>query len=420
MIDRSNQRWPRPQTDGLQIPPQNNQKLPRPEWGTLGQMGGQPESGRMPEVRPYDPGRGSPWTMDGLRPTNLPSGTRTMTGGGGTFLPGEMDPFGGSPLVGPDTSRVPAPTATGTSVWQNPAAANQSATSANAPRVVSDGQGGWVLTEHGNRRPLQPTEVAAAQKYVGDFWTANPTGFQATNANSVADAYRQFLGRQASSEELASHTGNPRGLAGIIQTIADSPEAKAYAAGQQNGGNTGNTGNAGNASLPPGAKTDQWSGPGAVTQRGNFGNLEGFDANNFGDDNMQTAKYQAGRILSRFDPNNPQVLASILADPEFQRMFPGAKGVGPDKIDFGDGRPVDVIRGHGAPGAKFSWQTMDGSGGAAARPATARYAPMMPSEAPMDIWTNAAMAPTMTPEVAPADDYALRTNRSAVQSARRS
>lgn len=217
--------------------------------------------------------------MDGLRPTNLPSGARTMTGGGGTFLPGEMDPAGGSPLVAADTRRS---TTTGSGV-------------------------------------------------------------------------------------------------------------------------------------PPGAKTDQWSGPGAVTQRGNFGNLEGFDANNFGDDNMQTAKYQAGRILSRFDPNNPQVLASILADPEFVRMFPRAKGVGPDKIDFGDGRPVDVIRGHGAPGAKFSWQTMDGSGGAAARPATARYAPMMPSEAPMDIWTNAAMAPTMTPE-----DYALRTNRSALLSARRS
>lgn len=106
-------------------------------------------------------------------------------------------------------------------------------------------------------------------------------------------------------------------------------------------------------------KRDQWSGSGSVTTRGNFGNLEGFDAGNFGDDGMQTAKYQAGRIFSRFNPDDANALNSILNDPEFKGLFPNARGVGPDKIDFGDGRPVDVIRGHGAPGAKFSWQTMD-------------------------------------------------------------
>lgn len=105
-------------------------------------------------------------------------------------------------------------------------------------------------------------------------------------------------------------------------------------------------------------KRDQWSGANAVTG-GNFGNLEGFDAANFGNNDMQTLKYQVGRIMSRHDPNDPDILGKIMSDPEFRANFPGAKQVGPDKIDFGDGRPVDVIRGHGASGAKFSWQTED-------------------------------------------------------------
>ena len=122
-----------------------------------------------------------------------------------------------------------------------------------------------------------------------------------------------------------------------------------------------------------GQRRDQWSGTGSVTG-GNLGNVEGFDAANFADPNMQTAKYQAGRIFSRYDPNDAGALDKILGDAEFKGLFGNAKGVGPDKIDFGDGRPVDMIRGFGAPGAKFSWQTEDapatgGDGMAATTPA---------------------------------------------------
>lgn len=49
--------------------------------------------------------------------------------------------------------------------------------SRNAPRLVQEGDA-WVLTEHGNRRVLQPNEVPDAQKYVDEFWKAFPTGFQ--------------------------------------------------------------------------------------------------------------------------------------------------------------------------------------------------------------------------------------------------
>jgi hypothetical protein len=79
---------------------------------------------------------------------------------------------------------------------------------------------------------------------------------------------------------------------------------------------------------------------------------------------MQTAKYQSGRIFSRYDPNDPDVSQKILNDSEFRAKFPKARAVGPDKIDYGDGRPVDYIIGHGAPGASFGWQTEDGGVGA--------------------------------------------------------
>lgn len=148
-----------------------------------------------------------------------------------------------------------------------------------------------------------------------------------------------------------------------------------------------------NGTMPVGGaqRRDQWSGAGNVTG-GNLGNVEGFDAGNFADPNMQTAKYQAGRIFSRYDPNDAGALEKILGDSEFKSVFANAKGMGPDKIDFGDGRPVDVIRGHGAPGAKFSWQTedapMDAPSGAPAQ------APM-PTSNTMPTSDNSALAKIM-------------------------
>lgn len=163
-----------------------------------------------------------------------------------------------------------------------------------------------VLYEHGNQRQLQAHEVADAEKYANDYWGRGnvPPPRTTSQYNPASKTYQQV------QAEIANQ------------------------------------------------RRDQWSGS-QSTQGGNFGNVEGFDANNWNDPNMQTAKYQAGRIFSNYDPNNRDVLQAILSDAQFRAQFPNAKGVGPDKIDFGDGRPVDVIRGHGAPGAKFSWQTED-------------------------------------------------------------
>ena len=190
-----------------------------------------------------------------------------------------------------------------------PQDALQQTFSRNAPRVTQRADGGYDLNEHGNVRPLIGDEVGRAQGYAADFAGKFPTGFQ------------PGVGPQTNAEY-------DKPPAGPFERRAD-------------------------------ARYDQWSGPGDVKAGGDMGRVEGFDANNFNDQNMQTAKYQSGRIFSRFDPNSATALAELMADPEFRSLFPGAKAVGPDKIDYGDGRPVDVIRGHGAPGAKWAWQTED-------------------------------------------------------------
>jgi hypothetical protein len=50
--------------------------------------------------------------------------------------------------------------------------------------------------------------------------------------------------------------------------------------------------------------TDGWGMPAYITeQKGAV--LEGWDGKNLDDPNMQTPKYVAGRIFSKYDPNDP-------------------------------------------------------------------------------------------------------------------
>lgn len=111
--------------------------------------------------------------------------------------------------------------------------------------------------------------------------------------------------------------------------------------------------NLASASPVSGGRRDQWSGAGTVTG-GDFSRLAGFDQNKFNGDE-QTAKYQNAHFFGRYDPSGG--VSQLFNDPEFVRMFPNAKAVGDDKIDYGDGFPVDVIQGYGAPGAMWAWQT---------------------------------------------------------------
>lgn len=117
----------------------------------------------------------------------------------------------------------------------------------------------------------------------------------------------------------------------------------------------------------------RWTGPAdalADIQRGNVGNMEGFDDAKMGDQGHNTIKYVFGRLASNF-PATPSGLRAMVQDERFKRAFPNASivpGTTTDKIDFGDGRPVDVLT--NADDASdtargWAWQTMDAQDGGA-------------------------------------------------------
>lgn len=265
-------------------------------------------------------------------------------------------------------------------------------------------------------KPMRST-VAPSAPYAGIAATAPSMGGAiAGPRGEVTDAYKRFTGREATEEEIGSHlsgAGSPieQGSA-AVRNIYNSPEAAAYrnlpGGGRHRELNPpGQPATPGGVGLPPGLgaaltgsgqapagptpgdpstygmpqgqwdREYRWTGdPSLVTSipRGNFGYLTGYDQGKF-DSDHNTMKYVFGRIASNYDPTQAGSLDAMMADPAFKAAFPNAVKVGDnDKIDFGDGRPVDVWRNHGAGagggGDAWAWQTMDqahmGGGGAAA------------------------------------------------------
>ena len=248
------------------------------------------------------------------------------------------------PLMGPDDAPT-SNTMPVTPLPPLPMGQPATSTSANAPRMTQ-ANGVWTLNEHGNQRQLQANEVDGAQKYTSDFWAQNPTGFQAGNANSLNDAYKQFTGRDGDAAGLAAHARNPGGFAGAIAAISGSDEAKAYA-------NRPQTILGGTTTTPPAG--------GAFTREnrdalkyGNVGRMEGFNTGDYGGEvkARNSVKNTFGRIASRY-ANAPNSVEAMMSDPDFKSAFPNATrvaGGAGDKIDFGgvlsdfeSGSPVGVV-----------------------------------------------------------------------------
>lgn len=94
---------------------------------------------------------------------------------------------------------------------------------------------------------------------------------------------------------------------------------------------------------------------------GNYqGQLEGFgNIDPGGERGSNTHKKLFGRIASRYDVTQPGAVRTMMQDPDFQAAFPDARLVehpNADLIDFGDGNPVDVIRGAVEGGSGEGWQ----------------------------------------------------------------
>lgn len=108
---------------------------------------------------------------------------------------------------------------------------------------------------------------------------------------------------------------------------------------------------------------------------GNVGTLEGFNTNAWGGNapegyEANSIKNTFGKIASRYAAK-PSSLQQILNDPDFKRFFPEAKivqGGAGDKIDFGDGKPIDVLRAadpNADTAGAWQWGVEDGGGASA-------------------------------------------------------
>jgi len=276
--------------------------------------------------------------------------------GGGTV---PLGPLQG----GPTSSTMPVTPMPPLPVGQ-PAATS----SANAPRMTQ-ANGVWTLNEHGNQRQLQANEVDGAQKYTSDFWAQNPTGFQAGNANSMNDAYRQFTGRDGDAAGLAAHAKNPGGFEGAINAIANSDEAKAYANRPQTilGGTTPP---AGGATTPPAGGTRT---PTTASVYKGFTPkyaMEGFDLQRE-QDTGKSAK-DAFAFLANQAPPPPLNDKAKLGQWFTQYIQPGMNELGHnvssvegDKFRFKNWQgeyDVDFGRGAGAEGGALAWQATDANG----------------------------------------------------------
>lgn len=216
----------------------------------------------------------------------------------------------------------------------------------------------------------------------------------AVSEDYIANLYRDVLGREGSPGEIAGHVNNPGGEEGLLAFFLGSPEYTSQHGGQATwqdvGGRVtdtgrtldpqvwetysddpqpstggGGSGGGGYSQFTPSGKriTDQWSGNTTINPGGNFGNMRGFDIYNFYDPNMQTLKYQVGRILADYPPT-PQGLAQAMKDPRMKAAAPNAKQVDFDGIDFGDGKKVDVGQAFDPnknTGAGWQWLTSAGA-----------------------------------------------------------
>jgi hypothetical protein len=123
--------------------------------------------------------------------------------------------------------------------------------------------------------------------------------------------------------------------------------------------------------------------------------MPGFNTAGWGTQERGTnsIKNTFGKIASRYDPRAPNATQQIVNDPDFKQFFPEAKIVPHPKgdlIDFGDGRPVDVLVNarEGGSGDAWAWQTQGGGG--AAGPAGPAPAPVMTNVAGLDLPTDQA------------------------------
>lgn len=186
----------------------------------------------------------------------------------------------------------------------------------------------------------------------------NPADPYQAALKRIQAAYTQYLGRPGTEAEWASHLGNGRNIDTRaidygITNIMRSGEAQEYARRRAAGGTTTDPTTApapGGTHTYTGGPLDYYGtgdidGADGIT-RGSAGRVAGFTEDglngNTGVRGSNSIKNVNGRFFSNLEAK-PSNIPKLLADPRFKALFPNAKQVGFDKIDYGDGKPVDVL-----------------------------------------------------------------------------
>lgn len=196
---------------------------------------------------------------------------------------------------------------------------------------------------------------------------------QAESDPTAVGGYNSFADPSAAGNPLGgSNTGVAGGKPATVPVASAGPMDPVIPAADPTLSKGGADPRAGYARTAAANNYKDIEGAGGLKTGGFMGGLEGFNTGGWGTEERgsNTHKNTFGKIASRYDPKQAGAAKAMMADPDFQAYFPDAKLVehpNGDLIDFGDGRPVDVLRGAQAGGAGEAWQwgVDDGSGGAA-------------------------------------------------------
>jgi hypothetical protein len=263
---------------------------------------------------------------------------------------------------------------------------------AQPPRPANQPFGGQTFAQQ-NQQAIARPQAAEYQWSGGQDWYQQPqAGAPKPAGNNYAQQigswYQQYLGRDASQQEIQSRLADPRFDPRVHQqSIANSAEARAYAARPQPpqqpfvdgvGGNpqTGygppqNTqGTVRQAprlpSDPRGWNTDNYPKPGWVAQQPAGHPPPGWDRAKWADPNHQTPKYVVGRILSQYSPRTSNMDAVVA---EIARAYPGTRRTGNGDITIPGIGSADILRAADVGGK--GWQ-FSGGGGGGAKPGAAQ------------------------------------------------
>lgn len=267
-----------------------------------------------------------------------------------------------------------------------------------APRPANQPFVGQTFAQQQQQQIARP-QSAEYQWSGGQDWYQQPSAAAPRPAGNnyaqqIGSWYQQYLGRDASQQEISDRLRDPRFDPNTHrQSIANSAEARAYAArpqppqGPPQGAGTYPPPSGGGGVMAPpqqgprlpsdprGWNTDGYTAPGWVAQNPASHPPPGWDRAKWENPNHQTPKYVIGRILSQYAPrteNMDRVVAEIA------RAYPGTRRTGSGDITVPGIGSTDILRAAdvGGKGWQFGGQSGSGSKPQGA-PAQGAYDPMV-------------------------------------------